>query len=271
MGRSGSTLLQRVLNVHPDITIWGEHAAFLKGILSSHMVATTNEAMQANLEDGYANRSSVVGELVEKDAFKPWVSPFRAADISDGLRDFVIELFTRDLGPDVRWGFKEIRYTEVELERIMKMFPEGHLIVLGRDVPGYATSRFFAFGNSNYDFETDEGLAKASDRIVNMIGGWVARYQGLLGLTEAFPGRTSVVAYSDLVSGSQRPRELFEELGETAPDAAAIEAVLGARSGSSFAHNSEARENRKRLAEVIDTADYDRDEVERLSKLIGLS
>lgn len=271
MGRSGSTLLQRVLNVHPELTIWGEHSAFLKGILSSHMVSTNDKAMKKNLDDGYENRSSVIGELSDKDAFRPWVSPFRVEDVSDGLREFVVELFTRELAPEVRWGFKEIRYTEIELERIMKMFPEGHLIILGRDVPGYATSRFFAFGNSNYELVSDEGRAKASARLENMIGGWVTRYQGLLALTDAFPGRTSVVAYSDLVSGSDRPRRLFEELGETPPTADAIGAVLQAKSGSSFAHNSEARENRQRLSEIIDTADYDRAEVARLSGLIGLS
>ncbi len=271
MGRSGSTLLQRVLNVHPELTIWGEHSAFLKGILSSHMVATNDEAMKTNLDDGYDNRASVIGELSDKDAFKPWVSPFRATDVSDGLREFVIELFTRELAPEVRWGFKEIRYTEIELERIMNMFPEGHLVILGRDVPGYATSRFFAFGNSNYELVTDEGRAKASARLENMIGGWITRYQGLLGLANTFPGRVSVVAYSDLVSGSDRPRRLFEELGETPPSAEAIETVLGAKAGSSFAHNSEARENRDRLAEIIAVANYDRDEADRLSGLLGLS
>ena len=271
MGRSGSTLLQRVLNVHPELTIWGEHNAFLKGILSSHLVSSSDAAMAKNLDDGFENRASVIGELSEKDVFKPWVSPFRASDVSDGLYQFVVDLFTRDLSPEMRWGFKEIRYTEVELERLLNMFPESHLIILGRDVPGYATSRFFAFGNSNYDLISDDGREKASARLSNMIGGWVARYQGLLGLTESFPNRTSVVAYSDLVPGSDRPRRLFEELGESPASPEAIEAVLGAKAGSSFAHNSEARENRARLAEVLSTADYDRAEVARLSSLIGLS
>ncbi len=271
MGRSGSTLLQRVLNVHPQLTVWGEHGAFLKGILSSFMVTTTDSAVTTNLADGFENRASVIGPLSEVEAFKPWVSPFTTDDVSTGLRDFVIELFTRDLTEEIRWGFKEIRYTEVELERLLNMFAKGHLIVLARDVPGYAASRFFAFGNSEFDLVSEQGREKASKRVATMANGWVTRYQGLLGLADTFGDRMSFVAYSDLVSGSQRPAELFAELGETAPPSEAIEAVLGAKSGSSYTHNPEARENRERLAEIIATADYDRAEVGRLSMMLGLA
>lgn len=271
MGRSGSTLLQRVLNVHPQLTIWGEHGAFLKGVLSAHMATTAKPAVIRNLADGYENRESVVGELSEKGAFKPWVSPFTAEMVAESLRDYVIDLFTSGLAPEVRWGFKEIRYTEIELERFMRMFPDTHLIVLARDIPGYATSRFFSFGNSDFDLDTDEGRAKAAKRIVSMTSGWISRYQGLLGLQVEFGDRMSTVAYSDLVLGSPRPAALFEELGEHPPEQDAIDAVLSAKAGSSFAHNAEARNNREKLAEVIATAPYDRDEADRLSGLLGIS
>lgn len=271
MGRSGSTLLQRVLNVHPELTIWGEHNAFLRGMLESDFASRSDAAMVKNLEDGFANRSSVIGELSNKEAFKPWVSPFLATDVSDAIRALVIDLFTRGLEPEIRWGFKEIRYTDVEMRRLMEMFPESHLIVLGRDVPGYAMSRFFAFGFTNYELVTDEGREKASRRIENIVRGWITRYQGLMGLVDAFPERTSVVAYSDLVSGSDRPRRLFEELGETPPSAEAIEAVLGAKTGSSFQHNSGARSNRNQLAELIAAADVDHAEINRLSRLLGIA
>ncbi len=270
MGRSGSTLLQRVLNVHPEITIWGEHAGFLSGILASHGVASGPAAVE-NLKEGHAQRHMVIGELSDTDVFKPWVSPFRADDLSDGIRSMMIDLFTKDLTPDIRWGFKEIRYSDAELTALMEMFPEAHLIVLARDIEGYASSRFFAFGNTDFDLESDDGREKATKRLTTMINGWMKRYQGLLSVRDQYAPRSSVVAYSDLVLGSDRIGRLFDELGENHPRQDAVDAVLGATAGSSFKHNSAARSNRGRLTELVERAEIDRDECARLSTLLGLT
>lgn len=256
--------------MHPEITIWGEHAGFLSGILESYGLAA-GEAAVENLNEGYAHRQMVIGELSETDVFKPWVSPFRADDLQDGIRSMMIDLFTRDLTPDIRWGFKEIRYSDAELIALMEMFPEAHLIVLARDIEGYATSRFFAFGNTDFDLESEWGREKVTKRLTTMINGWMKRYQGLLAVHDQFADRSSVVAYSDLALGSDRLDRLFEELGETRPRQAAVDAVLHARAGSSFTHNSAARSNRGLLAELIERADTDRDECARLVARLGLA
>lgn len=270
MGRSGSTLLQRVLNVHPELTIWGEHGGFLKGLLESHAM-TLEESAYQNLTDGYEIRSSVIGELVEKEKFKPWVSPFRPEDVGDALRQLMVDLFTSDLTPDIRWGFKEIRYTKAQLTPLMELFPKAHMVILARDLEGYAMSRFFAFGQTDFDLVSVEGKADAAKKLGQMAKGWMARYQSLLEVQEQFPDRTSMVAYSDLVSGSSRPQELFAELGETIPSAEAIEVVLGAKTGSSFRFNEAARVNREALAEVLSGVEYDRAEYARLAATLGLS
>ena len=270
MGRSGSTLLQRLLNVHPELTIWGEHGGFLKGLLDSYAV-TLHEANRDNLIDGYDHRASVIGELVEKDKFKPWVSPFRPVDLQDRLRTLMVELFTEGLTPDIRWGFKEIRYSKSEIAPLMELFPNAHLVILARDLDGYSTSRFFAFGNTNFDLETTEGRAEASKKLGQMRNGWMARYGGLIDVRDQFSERTSVVSYADLTPGSARPAELFDELGEKLPSTDAIEAVLGAKTGSSFRFNEAARANRARLQDLLSEADYDRDEYSRLATELGVS
>jgi len=270
MGRSGSTLLQRLLNVHPDLTIWGEHGGFLKGLLESYAV-TMHDANRDNLIDGYENRASVIGELVEKEKFKPWVSPFRPADLQNSLGSLMIDLFTRGLTPDIRWGFKEIRYSKNEIIPLMELFPQAQLIILARDLDGYSMSRFFAFGNTNFDLTSLDGRAAAATKLAQMNKGWMNRYRGLLQVRSQFPERTTVVAYGDLVSGSARPARLFEELGEEMPSVEAIEAVLGAKAGSSFRFNEAARENRERLAELLAETEYDRDEYAKVAASLGVS
>jgi hypothetical protein len=270
MGRSGSTLLQRVMNVHPDLTIWGEHGGFLKGLAEAHRLVTQPDA-QTNMASGYESRGTVVGPLAEHDTFKPWVLPFESADITAALRTLIVDAFTKGLTPNIRWGFKEVRYSGVEIRQLMELFPESRLVILARDVPGFATSRFFAFGQRNFDLVSEEGVVDANKKLVNMIDGWMKRYAGLLSVRDQLPERTSVVAYSDLVPGNDRAARLFEELGETAPTSEAIERVLSAKAGSSYRHNSAARENRERLVELVANADYDRASYDKLASRLGLS
>ncbi len=265
MGRSGSTLLQRVLNLHPDVTIWGEHGGFLSGLLESYEAAS-RPVTAKNLAVGYESRHEIIGELQDKDSFKPWVSPFTTEDIERSFTDHVRGLFTSELAPTTRWGFKEIRYSQNEVATLMTMFPEAQLVILARDFPGFAQSRFFAFGNTDFDFDTEEGRAAAQLRLSKMADGWIRRYQGLLAARDQFVERTSVVAYHELTEGPSRAVELFAELGETAPTTGAIESVLGSIVGSTFRHNKAAIRNRDRLIELLDGAPIDWPEYELLAK-----
>ena len=255
--------------MHPDITVWGEHAGFLAGLVDSRN-AVCDERLASKLDQGFTFREMVVGELSDREVFQPWVSPFRAVDIEDEIRALIVSLFTRGVPETVRWGFKEVRYDENQLRVLMELFPQAHLVILARDIAGYTSSRFFAFGNTDFDLESEEGRAAAATRVTEFSDRWVRRYRGLLSLAEHFQGRISTVAYSDLVSGSSRPQQLFAELGESPAPNDAIEAVLAAVAGSSYKHNSAARSNREKLAELIDDVNIDRDELDELSLALGV-
>lgn len=271
MGRSGSTLLQRLLNVHPDLTIWGEHGGFLKGLAESYRLASIEPSHREQLEGGFEHRHTVIGKLDEHDKFRPWVSPFHPDSIGERIHDFIIDTFTAGLTPEIRWGFKEIRYSAAELRRLMELFPQAHLVVLARDVSGYAKSRFFAFGQTNFDLQSADGVADATAKIDAMVDGWMKRYTGLLDLADEQRERTSLVAYSDLASGNDRISRVFDELGETRPAELELEQVLQAKAGSSFRWNEAARENRDRLDDVIANANYDRERYALLATRLGLS
>jgi hypothetical protein len=271
MGRSGSTLLQRLLNVHAGLTIWGEHGGFLKGITEAYRLVGVEPSHRDQLEGGYEHRGTVIGVLDEHDKFRPWVSPFTPDAFVARLRAFVVDTFTEGLPNDVRWGFKEIRYSGSEMRRLMELFPDAHLVILARDVSGYAKSRFFAFGQTDFDLQSVEGVHVATGKIDTMIDGWMKRYTGLLDLAAEQPDRTSVVAYSDLVAGNDRTSRLFTELGEEPPSDEALARVLEAKAGSSFRWNEAARENQARLDEVISNANYDRARYDVLAAQLGLS
>ena len=161
VGRSGSTLLQRLLNCHEHLTIWGEHGGFLKGVLEARHRVVGIDAHRAHLERGFANRDSVVGVLSAPDSFEPWVSSFDANRFDQELRSTVIDLFSAQLPADVRWGFKEIRYTAADVVGLASFLPNAHFVFLVRDMESYLASRFFAFGRE-FDFETGEGREVAT-------------------------------------------------------------------------------------------------------------
>ena len=262
MGRSGSTLLQRVLNVHPGVTIWGEHGGVLAGILKACTRATTDPVAK-NLSIGVERQSS--GE------FHKWVSPFSGEDFADAMKATLLDLFTRGLGPEVRWGFKEIRYEVDTLETLMEMFPQARLVMLARDLEGQVGSRFYAFGRGDYDLSIAEDRAEAQVKLDRMISEWLTRYGDLLALAKAMPDRCSLVAYSDLAHGSERIPSLFSELEEDAPNSAAIEVVLGAKVGSSYQQNPVAMDNREMLREMIDATAYDRDRYAAIANAFGIA
>ncbi len=271
MGRSGSTLLQRLLNVHPALTIWGEHGGFMRGVTEAYRLVSVEPSHREQLEGGFEHRDTVIGKLDEHDKFRPWVSPFHPDAFSERLRHFVVDTFTEGLTDDVRWGFKEIRYSGAEMRRLMELFPKAHLVILARDVPGYSKSRFFAFGQTDFDLESTDGVTAATAKIDAMIDGWMKRYTGLLDLASEEPNRTSVVAYSDLVSGNDRASRLFSELGETPPSDQELEEVLDAKAGSSFRWNEAARANSDLLDDVIANANYDRARYDMLAQRLGLT
>ena len=142
-------------------------------------------------------------------------------------------------------------------------------MILAREFRGFAQSRFFAFGNTSYDFDSEEGRQAARKRLSKMSRSWIRRYRGLLAVAKQHPERSSVIAYRDLVAGSPRPLELFAELGEDPPPASAIDDVLGAVAGSSFRHNSAARDNRDALVGLIDEAKINWAAHERLGGRLG--
>ena len=101
--RSGSTLVQRLLNSCPDMLIWGEHAGYLAGVVESFEALTQWQARfflsrTGFVEDGY-------------DQFLPNMVPLES-ELWDAAAAHIEALVGRpaaSLGRPL-WGFKEVRY-----------------------------------------------------------------------------------------------------------------------------------------------------------------
>jgi len=125
--RCGSTLLQRLLNSHRDILIWGEHGGYLKPFFGAgedlvDWCFDKAEERQRYIREGY-------------DHFMPNLSP-TPEQVRRVLAQHVEMLFGRpaqQLGRAI-WGFKEVRYTASVALSLQECFPSARFIHLTRKI-----------------------------------------------------------------------------------------------------------------------------------------
>lgn len=137
MGRSGSTLLMRLLNCSADIIIWGEHNGFLSPIAAAFGALTGKFA-----SDCFQRSSRFIEPVLKQQPIIlsqgeqwscEWANAFDKNDIVYAFRNLLLQLFARRLPNGVRWGFKEIRYSRKELEFLRALFARAQFILLLRN------------------------------------------------------------------------------------------------------------------------------------------
>ena len=128
-GRSGSTWLQRILNVHPKVCIWGEHHGFIEDLANSYfkiidanptwIPARENKvAYEANITTAKdsklasklihpfpQNRKNIIGPLRDPNLAIEWLSPFSHELLTEHYKNFLGAIFAHQLPVDIRWGF----------------------------------------------------------------------------------------------------------------------------------------------------------------------
>ena len=138
--RSRSTLLQRVLNAHPKLVVWGEHGGLINKLAelnaTSELVWNVERPIS---ERGLRRFATKAPELLN--GFEPWATPWDPKEYRNSCRRFLTRTFRRDLRPGQRWGIKEIRYASPDTTRFLaSLYPESQFIVLRRDLLGLCVS-----------------------------------------------------------------------------------------------------------------------------------
>jgi hypothetical protein len=140
--RSGGTLLQRIVNAHPNVVIWGEHGGFINQLANADATLAEFSPVTSPI-----SRRDIQGFLVRRGAgyFDPWVHPFERSVFRQRCRDLIFDSFSHGLTPGQRWGFKEIRYYSLTTARFLsELFPWSRFIVLRRDLKATIASSILA-------------------------------------------------------------------------------------------------------------------------------
>ncbi|MDH5633356.1 MAG: sulfotransferase [Gammaproteobacteria bacterium] len=174
--RTGSTLLQRILSLHPKISSTSEAWILLPLLYSFEYDGVVSE---------YWHRTAVdaISDFVEK-------LPNKDADFKSAIRSFSLELYGAASEKDSRYFIDKTPRYHVMAKRIMEIFPDAKIIFLWRNPLAVVSSLISTFGhgiwNVNY-FKID-------------------LFKGLIALMDAFKDnshRSLSVNYEKLISNPE--------------------------------------------------------------------
>ena len=264
--RSGSTLLQRVLNTHPELTIWGEHMGIL-----SHLRSVRDDIVtfERNIDRGFEHRDHLIGPLNDVDQLSEHINPFSSTTVVDALARMTVDLFTSTLPADVRWGFKEVRYDGDDLEFVSAMFPQAHFVLLAREPRDQISSYVRAPWRQKPNLATDAGRARLRAMAKRVADNWTKQYASLREFAARHPEQITVFRFDEIQSAETAIPALFERIGMVPPPRERIQVVLDKKSGSSDATSAWSPSDLAVLADVLDEVDYDEEHAATRAHFLG--
>ncbi len=203
--RSGSTLLQRLINSTGHAVLTGEHLGLLDGIAASYRsVAIHPQRFELfkTTTDHEGFRQATLSHLLEPDRFIAITNGLTVESLQHVFRNFIKQI-ANPLKHNLRWGFKEIRYGtshDTVLEMLLDLFPKSKFILLVRS-PFHQVRSRLAVGWWGHDI--DEAIAT-----------WKAQTLSFRAYSRTFPYATKILRYEDLVDAEWTGRsELFSWIG----------------------------------------------------------
>ena len=223
-GRSGSTLVQRLLNCHRGLVVWGEHFGFLEAAASAlahmHNPEQKHYPMSPVSNRGLAHLQR---GLSDPAAALEWVNPWSAEEYAQQLRSFTEGYFAARVPAGRRWGFKEIRYNGMaSLRGLMLLYPHGRFVFVQRDIVEVTRSKVYAFvKESNW---VQLSPAQQRHRLRGMLVEVHRHYQVYDRFMRRYPGVGLRLDYESLLAAPDT--EIARVLAHLELDPSAFDGVL---------------------------------------------
>jgi hypothetical protein len=126
-GRSGSTTLQRIVNIIPNSNICGENFGAVNSLLEFYkrIKTTTFEYVPGHL------RPASYEDIISKNVKPSWYNSYNFQQTVSMIKILIATLFKNSETTNV-WGFKEIRYDNGNINYIKEfkeLFPQTKVII----------------------------------------------------------------------------------------------------------------------------------------------
>lgn len=203
--RSGTTLLQRIMNSYDEVMIWGEHNGSLAELADSYFNLLDSESM------GEFSYSQAKGNLVNLGTYKnpeqwqAWNNWFERGDLKDIYRQFLASMFRSSWGDGLKyWGFKEIRYGADDrvIDMFRSCFPGTKVLFLYRNPVNVIDSQLHAFHRTGGRLKKLRKLLKLP-KIAGMALEWRRLNRELLTYHRSCPDTVIIMKYEEMVSDNK--------------------------------------------------------------------
>lgn len=195
---AGSDLVQRLLNCHPHLVLWGEHGGFLNGLGKAYAQMRRQERFP-KVDSENAGPALLLPTLQDPNAAIEWANPISLAGFEERLRGFVCDYFGSRLRGDMRWGFREVLYNNMAVLNLLRvLFPGGKFVFLLRDVAEVVRNRLYASeAMEEWSFSEREEREVQVKKILREIGDHYRVYRQFLAKN---PDSSLLVHYGELVA-----------------------------------------------------------------------
>lgn len=224
-GRCGSTLIQRAINCHEDIVMWGEHEGFLGPLARSMKLILEGPSVTKYVYGDWALKPSIVkGPLKKVKEDICWINDFTPGQVEDAYRQMILDILCRNLELEkVHWGFKEIRYRQGQpvFWMLKKLFPEARFLFVFRHPVGTTASVILAWRRGELESLCSDSARREHVREVALrhLNGWYEKNRFLWNFTQKNPGVSHVMRYEDWRGdGESEARRMFDWLGMDYPE-----------------------------------------------------
>ena len=198
--RSGSTLVQRLINSTQKAVIYGEHLGLLKGVADSYHNFCQNEQYgefcTSKVDPQFHSRTLKL--LINPKLFPALVNGLSVEGVRRAHRIFV-EKFVNSCKCRQRWGFKEVRYCDGRdfvMPFLLSLYPNAQFVFTVRN-PIQAVSSVL---HCKWWNRTPEQAAQF----------WLDQATCMSQYSRKFPDNCMLVRYEDVISNDGKAvRELF--------------------------------------------------------------
>ena len=146
-GRSGSTLVQRLLNCHHDLVMWGEHHGMLNSFGQAYAkIVNPQQRLFPRTPEENRGPRQLLPTLHNPAAPIEWANPGSLVELMQHIRAFMEGYFASGLPATSRWGFKEILYNHLPVLTMLRdLYPQGRFVFIRRGEVEVTRSKVSAF------------------------------------------------------------------------------------------------------------------------------
>jgi hypothetical protein len=224
--RSGTTLLQRIINSSEDTVIWGEHGGFLSQVAEAYFFNFEDKTILHNIPKHnypFHTPQARVRELKNSKLWPAWCNWYSQKEVQDIFRSFIENFFTPpDLKKNVSWGFKEIKYGQGcrTLEMLSDLYADAKFIFIIRDPIDVIAAYFFKYIKKTSGLGDRLTISRAIELkenceflITKEAEMWRKQNNYFMDFRKKNSQRSLLVVYEDLIADPSLAESIFKWLG----------------------------------------------------------